>query len=220
LSALRTAVLALFSIVFGHAAQAQIAQTIIDNQRVSVKKFTLEPRQAGTMQRHDRDFVELVLSGGKIRTTESGGKMRIAVRQFGNAIYGKRGTVLKEELISGAPAQIVEVDLKDYSIKAPPNKTRYPSAFPRAGAKNALDNDRVAVWTFTWKKGQATPMHYHAADIVGVFRYKGQVKSTAPNGQSSVTNYTAGEVRYTRGNRVHSETLIGGRESAILLELK
>ena len=83
-----------------------------------------------------------------------------------------------------------------------------------------LDNDRAAAWTFTWKMGETTPMHYHGADIVGVFRYVGQVRSTPPDGKSTMSNYQAGEVRFTKGNRIHSETLLGGRESAILLELK
>jgi len=123
-------------------------------------------------------------------------------------------------VISGGAVQIVEVDLKDYAGPPIVNSSGYPNGFPRPGAKNMLDNDRVSAWTFTWKLGQATPMHYHGADIVGVFRYKGQVKSTPPNGEATVVNYAGGEVRYTKGNRIHSETLMSGRESAILLELR
>ena len=36
-----------------------------------------------------------------------------------------------------------------------------PPPFPRAGAKQLLDTDRVTVWDVVWPKGQPTPLHRH-----------------------------------------------------------
>jgi hypothetical protein len=44
------------------------------------------------------------------------------------------------------------------SAQAPAN---LPPPFPRAGAKQLLDNDRVTVWDVVWPKGQPTPLHRH-----------------------------------------------------------
>ena len=63
-------------------------------------------------------------------------------------------------------------------------------------------------------------MHYHDKDIVGVFRYDGPLNSTDPSGKSTIIRYRRGEVRFTPGDRSHTEGLVSGRQSAILMELK
>jgi quercetin dioxygenase-like cupin family protein len=43
-----------------------------------------------------------------------------------------------------------------------------PHAFPREGAKQLIDNERVTVWDVTIEKGKPSPMHRHKYDLVGV----------------------------------------------------
>ena len=43
-----------------------------------------------------------------------------------------------------------------------------PSAFPRPGARQLIDNERVAVWDVTWPKGKATDMFQNKLDMVTV----------------------------------------------------
>ena len=44
-----------------------------------------------------------------------------------------------------------------------------PLPFPRAGAKQLLENDRVTVWDVVWPKGQPTALHRHPYTLAGVY---------------------------------------------------
>jgi hypothetical protein len=66
----------------------------------------------------------------------------------------------------------------------------------------------------------ALPAHFHDKDIVAVFLEDGDLKSTSLDSQSVVNPHTPGEVRFTPGNRTHTEMLIRGKQHAIFTELK
>ena len=193
---------------------------VIDNERVTVWDIVLTPGQPTSFRRHELDFVTLFLVGGKIRTTEASGKTSVAERSFGDAVYGRKGTEEKEEVVSEGPARLIVVELKDHPVPPLVNRSGYPAAFPRPGSKNVLDNERVAVWNYSWTPGVATPVHYHDKDIVVVFRFDGSLKSTTTDGKSVVNDYQSGSIRFNKGDRVHSETLVSGQQSAMMVELK
>jgi hypothetical protein len=138
----------------------------------------------------------------------------VVVSLSGSAAFVPKGTAPK---ITG---RSFVIDLKDHSVPAIENKSGYPLAFPRPGTKKLIENDRVIVWDSTWTPGVATPMHFHDKDIVVVFLEDGDLKSTTPDGKEVVNKYTAATVRFNKGNRAHSETLINGKQRAIITELK
>lgn len=112
------------------------------------------------------------------------------------------------------------VELKDHDVPVLANTSGYPDAFPRPGIKQLLDNDRVTVWDYTWTVGEPTPMHFHSRDVVVMFLEDGPLESTTPDGKKTVNNYTSGTVRFNARDRVHFETLLSGRQRAIIVELK
>ena len=112
------------------------------------------------------------------------------------------------------------IDLKDHPVPPIENKSGYPLAFPRPGTKKVFENDRVIVWDSTWTPGVATPMHFHDKDVVVVFLEDGDLKSTTPDGKETVNKYTAGTVRFNQRDRAHTETLMNGKQRAIITELK
>jgi len=187
---------------------------LIDNPRVTVTKVRLTPARPYTTDRHTQDTVLLIAGDGRLATD---GKS--ADRHFGDAIFIPKGKQVTEEVEGDTPIDLVEVVMKD-SRPPHPNTTGYPLGFPRPGAKNTLNNKRAAVWVYSWGPHETTPMHYHDKDIVGIFRYDGPLKSTDPAGKSTIIRYGAGEVRFTAGDRSHTEGLVSGRQSAILMELK
>jgi hypothetical protein len=138
----------------------------------------------------------------------------VVVSLSGSAAFVPKGTAPK---ITG---RSFVIDLKDHSVPAIENKSGYPLAFPRPGTKKLFENDRVIVWDSTWTPGVATPMHFHDKDVVVVFLEDGDLKSTTPDGKEVVNKYTAATVRFNKGNRAHSETLINGKQRAIITELK
>lgn len=112
------------------------------------------------------------------------------------------------------------IDLKDHPVPPIENKSGYQLAFPRPGTKKVFENDRVIVWDSTWTPGVATPMHFHDKDVVVVFLEDGDLKSMTPDGKEVVNKYTTGTVKFNHRDRTHTETLINGKQRAIITELK
>ncbi len=138
----------------------------------------------------------------------------VIVSFSGTTEFVPKGTAPK---ITG---RAVVIDLKDHPVAPIKNPTTYPLAFPRPGIKKLLENDRVIVWDYSWQPGVATPMHYHDKDVVVLFLENGDLSSTTPDGKSVVNQYTAGTVRFNQRDRTHTETLVRGKQRAIITELK
>ena len=112
------------------------------------------------------------------------------------------------------------IELKDHTVAPLTNTSGQPDAFPRPGILKLLENDRVIVWDYTWTVNAPTQMHFHSKDVVVMFLEDGPLQSTTPDGQKTVNNYTPGTVRFNARDRVHFETLLSGRQRAIITELK
>ena len=138
----------------------------------------------------------------------------VVISFSGKAAFVPKGTAPKIE------GRSLVIDLKDHPVPPYPNNTGYPLAFPRPGSKKLLENDRVIVWDYTWKPDTPTPMHFHDKDVVVLFLEDGDLKSTTPDGKEVVNSYKAGTFRFNKGDRTHFETLIKGKQRAIITELK
>ena len=88
------------------------------------------------------------------------------------------------------------------------------------GARKILENDRVIVWDYSWSPGVATPMHFHDKDVVVAYLEDGDLKSTSVEGNVVINAYKFGVVTFNRRNRTHTETLVRGKQRAIITELK
>jgi hypothetical protein len=112
------------------------------------------------------------------------------------------------------------IELKDHFVtplEAPGGIVR---AFPRQGAKQILDNDRVLVWDFTWTKGTKTDLHFHDKDVVLVYLSPGTVRSIPLKGEPTAEPRSFGEVRFAARGRTHVEECIDGPRRDIIVELK
>jgi len=138
----------------------------------------------------------------------------VVVSLSGNAAFVPKGTAPK---VSG---RTMVIDLKDHAVAPIENKSGYPPGFPRPGSKKLFENDRVIVWDYTWTPDVPTPMHFHDKDVVAIFLEDGDLKSTTLDGQATLNQYTAGTVRFNARNRTHTETLVKGKQRAIITELK
>jgi hypothetical protein len=138
----------------------------------------------------------------------------LVVSLSGNAVFLQKGTAPK------SAGRSIVIDLKNHPVDPIPNTSGYPLAFPREGAKKILENSRVIVWDYTWTPGVATPMHFHDKDTVVVFLEDGDLSSTTLDGKVAVNSFTSGTVRFNLRDRTHTETLIRGKQRAIITELK
>jgi hypothetical protein len=199
-------------------AAATAAAPLIDNERVSVWDVRLAPGEAAPPTPADRDSVIMFLEDGRVRTL-AGGRTTEADRRFGEAVFVPKGTRAVDTAV-GRPVHEVVVALKDAPHAPIANTSGLPPAFPRPGVVKALETPRVVVWNYSWRPGVATPMHFHDKDVVVAFRYDGALKSVTPSGQETVNAYKAGDIRFNRGDRAHSEVLASERQSAVMMELK
>lgn len=138
----------------------------------------------------------------------------VVVSVSGSAAFLPKGTPPK------TAGRSMVIDLKDHPVPPIANTSGYPLAFPRPGVKKLLENERVIVWDYKWTPGVATPMHFHDKDVVVIFLEDGDLKSTTPDGQAVVTAYTSPTVRFNARGRIHTETLVRGKQRAIITELK
>jgi hypothetical protein len=184
----------LLALSLSAASDLGVAQDIppkIDNERVAVFDA------AGTLPRADHDFVVVPLA------------------RKGSAEFHHMGDIPGK---TGSRAIVIE--LKDSPPKTYSNNSGYPNAFPRPRAKRLFENERVIVWSYRWKLGEPTPMHFHDKDVVVVYEDDTSLKSTTLDGASVVNSYQAGEVRFNRGDRTHTELLVKDSGSAVIVELK
>lgn len=136
--------------------------------------------------------------------------------------FSGKATFLPKGTAPSLDGRSLIIDFKEPvpAIAAMANTSGYPLAFPRPGIKKLLENARVIVWDYTWQPDVPTPMHFHDKDVVVLFLEDGDLKSTEPDGKSVVNAYTAGTVRFNKRDRIHSETLVRGKQRALIAELK
>src|SRR4051794_6138654 len=60
-------------------------------------------------------------------------------------------------------------------------------------AKPIIDNQRVTVWDATWTKGTHNPIPRHEYDFVTVYLVGGSIRTTLPNGTSSMVAHKKGD---------------------------
>jgi hypothetical protein len=63
-------------------------------------------------------------------------------------------------------------------------------------------------------------MHFHNTEVLVVYRGDGDIRNVTPDGKSTVAHRGTGDIAYNLAGRAHSEELVKGTQSGIMLELK
>ena len=185
----------------GVALYGQELKPVVDNERVTVWDVTWTKGQANPARGQDRDTVVMSLVPGR------------------EAMFYPRGTGL-EAAGSGNARRSLVIELKDHPVPPLDNKTGYPLAFPRPHVAKLLENDRAIVWSYRWSPGEPTPMHFHDKDVVVVYLEDTALMSTTPDGSKTLNEYKAFDIRFNKRDRTHTELLVRGTGSAMMMELK
>ena len=203
------------------ANAADAPKPAVDNERVRVWDMVWTKGQAAPAKPFELDTVYVFIAGGDIRVKNADGSSKVITRKKGEAVFVAKGSpAIMQEGASDTPAHSVIVELKDNAVAPLKNTTGLPNAFPRPHVKTVMDNKRFNVWDYEWYVGEPTPMHFHDKDVVVTYMENGSLKSTAPDGQSTVNDYTAGQIRYNLRDRTHTELLVKGTQHAMMVELK
>jgi hypothetical protein len=171
---------------------------ILENERVAIWKIGTDARQSSPAHRLQLPAVLISLVDGAVRFTDA----------------------TDTPTIQSASGRAVLIELKDFRIASLELPRGVAQAFPRQGAKQVLDNDRLLVWDFTWAKGMKTDVHFHDKDVVVVYLGSGTVRSIPLNGEPTAVPRSSGEVVFLRRGRTHVEQCIDGPRRDIIVELK
>lgn len=196
------------------------AKQLIDNERVTVWDVTSAKGKATPMHQHRLDMVRVELTDSTVKATDGRGNQTSVTRRKGVPAFTPKGTTDIQEGASDVAGHAIMIELKDVTLPPLANKSGYPEAFPREGAKKVLDNPRVTVWDFSWEPGKASEMHFHSKDVVVVYLDNGELASTTPDGKTTVNASTFGQVKFNARDRSHSEKLVKGAQRVIAVELK
>lgn len=203
-----------------HAFPRVGAVQLVDNDRVTMWDVTWLKGKPSPMHRHKYDLVGVYLVGSAIKVTNPDGTARESTVEPGFILYQKEGVTHIEEGVADPPRHAILTDIKHAPAGAMPNTSGVPVAFPRAGARMAVDNEKVTIWEYAWTLGKGTGMHFHDKDTFAVFMADGELKSTTPDGKSEIVKVKRGDTRFSARGRVHDETMVSGAVRAVITELK
>jgi len=193
---------------------------VLDNARVVAWRVDWTKGRPTAMHEHKLDLVGVVLESGQTRVTVPGGTVTVGPQTArGAATFQARGVTHVEEAMLDN-ARNLTVELKDEKVPARTPNTSAPEGFPREGAKLIVDNQRVAVWDYTYVPGRIVPLHIHNRDAVVVPVDAGELRVTFRNGETRITKLVPGEALFFSGADAHTEEVSVGTPRVIAIELK
>jgi hypothetical protein len=193
---------------------------LLDNDRVTVWDVVWPKGQPTARHRHPYALAGVYLEPGDRVITDADGSKRSVTNAAGGITFQLKGLTHIEEGTSDAPLHAIMIEMKQDAPAGEDASPDLPPAFPREGAKQLLDNERVRIWDYAFTKGHAGPLHRHVRDAVVVWMTGGTLRSTPRGGAPTVTTLTKFTATYSPRGGVHSEEAIEGAPRAYVFELK
>lgn len=169
----------------GIAAEAAVGPTyanlqgeiVLDNQRVMVQKFVIEPGQSTGIHTHPSDQLLVFVKGG-VLTAATG---RSTLWRDGRVLWQNAADRADEgSANTGAtPIEIICVSLKPVTSPSngatPAHKPKYQYLnYPNIPGEDLFENDLVIVQRFTVNPGQWEGVHAHHPDMLYIHIKGGQ----------------------------------------------
>ena len=197
------------------------ATKLLETDRLVVWDIVWPKGQPTPMHRHVYDQVGTYYqSGGRVITAPDG-TTRSNVTPVGNLSTTKRGTLHIEEGTTDPPLRAVFMEMKkDGPSGEPDTPSDVPPAFPREGARQLHDDERVTVWDYSWTVGATEVARRYPHDAVVVWMGNGKLRSTPKGGTPAVVESIVGKMRYTTRGTVLTEAAIEGAPRAFVFEFK
>jgi hypothetical protein len=196
------------------------AKQLLDNERVTVWDVVWPKGQPTARHRHPYALAGVYLEPGDRVITDADGSKRHVTNAAGGVTFQLKGLTHIEEGTSDVPLHAIMIELKQDAAVGDDPSPDLPPAFPREGAKQMLDNERVRIWDYTFTRGQVGPVHRHVRDAVAVWMEGGKLRSTPRDGAPTVAAQTKFTATYSRRGSVHTEEAIEGAPRAYVFELK
>jgi quercetin dioxygenase-like cupin family protein len=148
-------------------------EVLLDNARVIVQKFVVQPGESTGRRTHPGEQLQVFIKGG-VLTSHSG---RTALWRDGRvAWHGAGETADAGSTNTGrAPIEMIWVTLKAVAPAAPGSAPKYRYLnYPNIPGEDLLENDSVIVQRFTVNPGQWEGVHAHHPDMLYIHIKGGQ----------------------------------------------
>ena len=196
------------------------ATRLLENDRINVWDIVWPKGQPTALHRHIYDQVGTYYArGGRIIRTPDG-QARTTVTEVGSLSTTRKGTTHIEEGNTDPPLRAVFIELKkDGPSGAKPADVGAP-AFPRDGAKQLMDDDRVTAWDLNWTAGPQG-LHYRAPlDTVIVWLGDGTLRVSSGKGPATTIAVHAGTMRFVARDSTDALDMADGAPRALFFQLK
>jgi len=209
---------------YPHAFPRAGTKQIVDNARVTVWEVNWRHGVAQPYHRHRFDMAGVYLRYGEITVTRPDGTATTGQAfDVPRPYFQPKGITHKEEAMGkpGDPERLaIMIDLKD----APGSTEALPGglapAFPRAGASNVLENERVRMWDYTWAEGETASARQYQHDAVEVIVTGGTFRVRDADGHETRRVVAPKDARFIPRGHVETAEAVSGSPRAITVEIK
>jgi hypothetical protein len=167
------------------------------------------------------DQVTVTLTEGAVKVIRSDGSWDIQQRRFGSVSFQSKGTVVEEEGVSDAPSRAIVFQIQDVAPTKWPTTEGVPGMFPRVGAVELFETDRIRLWDAEWRPGERLGRHLHYIETAAVFLNGGMIRTIENGVPNSPSTRKTGDVVISPPLKVpHEEEQVEGTPRAIWVEFK
>ena len=196
------------------------ATKLLETDRINVWDIVWPKGQPTALHRHIYDQVGTYYARGGRLITATDGTERRGMTEVGALSTTRKGTTHVEEGTTDPPLRAVFIELKKDIPSALPAASVGEPGFPRDGAKQVLDTDRVVAWDYTWAPG-AHALRYRAPlDTVIVWLDQGMLRVTSASGLASSIDVKPGTMRYLAGGADETLEITSGSPRTLFFQLK
>ena len=197
------------------------ATRLFDSDHVAVWDVVWPKGQPTEMHRHVYDQVGTYYApGGRLITTPDGAA-RSTLTEVGSLSTTRKGTTHIEEGTTDPPLRAVFIELKKDAASGLEEVTvDGPAPFPRDGARQVLNDDRVTGWDYMWQAGPQALRYRPARETVVVWLGTGKLRVTSADGAVAVIEVQAGAMRHMPRGSNESVEIIDGAPRGLLFQMK
>jgi|HubBroStandDraft_6_1064221.scaffolds.fasta_scaffold888291_1 quercetin dioxygenase-like cupin family protein len=208
-------------------------RVVVDNKKIKMVRWILQPGEATPPQTHSLDHVEVVIRGAALREVAADGKASEAAQETGRAVFiPANHETLSIVNIGDTPYEMVSVDLKPQAGPATPNPNP-PIINPLTLAKLVtqkvvpaqllVNNSKITMVRWIFQPRECSPIHIHALDHVYIVVRGSKIREITGEGKTNDDDQETGRAAFSpaRG-KIHSFANIGDAKpyEMVSLELK
>jgi predicted metal-dependent enzyme (double-stranded beta helix superfamily) len=151
-------------------------EVLLDNARVFVQKFVVQPGQSTGRHMHPADQLLVFIKGGVLKSQATG---RSTLWRDGRVVW-QNATDVADEGSTNTGATLIEMDLVTLkpvtqSAAAVAGKPKYQYLnYPNIPGEDLLENEQIIVQRFTANPGQWEGVHAHCPDMLFIHIKGGQ----------------------------------------------